>query len=193
MSSHLRREPNPAWASSFWSRMELESSCAFAAREYAFGIVLPTWPDRFCHRRDCRFVYILQSWRTGIPANSNLYIIPQRRTAARLATVCAGSPVFQQMKGMNNHGRNQSTAAGSARVRRIGRQLPAVLCHLRLLHMGFGRVWHQYRVLRVGYRLGICRSHRHLLPRVRWPAESGHHRSLLVLVSKTKSWMASSM
>lgn len=57
-------------------------------------------------------------------------------------------------------------------------QLPAVLCHLRLLHMGFGRVWHQYRVLRVGYRLGICRSHRHLLPRVRWPAESGHHRSL---------------
>ena len=55
-----------------------------------------------------------------------------------------------------------------------------LLCfaHLRLLHMGFGRVWHQYRVLRVGYRLGICRSHRHLLPRVRWPAESGHHRSL---------------
>ena len=43
---------------------------------------------------------------------------------------------------------------------------------------GSAVVWHQYRVLRVGYRLGICRSHRHLLPRVRWPAESGHHRSL---------------
>lgn len=60
-----------------------------------------------------------------------------------------------------------------------------LLCFAIYAFSTWGSACNTYRVLRVGYRLGICRSHRHLLPRVRWPAESGITVAS-VLVSKTK-------